>query len=88
LGNNPKDNDSCHSRGLKRKRHLVWAFDLVFGLQEFFTPWFACTLGAVVNGVADSETVITGPFRAGSMEPFTRLAWFEELAFECPVLAP
>jgi hypothetical protein len=75
-------------RGLERKRHLVWAFDFVFGLQEFFTPWFACTLGALVNRVADSETVITGPFRAGAREPFARLAWLEELALKRAVFAP
>jgi hypothetical protein len=79
---------SATRASLERKRHLVWAFDLVFGLEEFFTPLLACTLGALVNRIADRETVITSAFRAGSMEPFTRLAWFEELAFERPVLAP
>lgn len=75
-------------RSLEGKRHLVWAFDFVFGLQEFFTPWFACTFGALVNRVADNETVITGPFRAGARELATRLARLEELAFKRLVLAP
>src|SRR5215470_2514713 len=26
---------------LEREQYLVWAFDFVFGFQEFFTPWFA-----------------------------------------------
>ena len=46
---------------LEREQQLVRAFDFLFGLQKFFTPRFARTLGALVDRVANSETVITGP---------------------------
>ncbi len=73
---------------LKKDQWLVWAFDFLFGLEEFFTPWFACTLGALVNDVADSVTVIASPLGAGARELLAFLARFEEFAFERPVLFP
>jgi hypothetical protein len=69
-------------------QRLVWAFDFLFGLEEFFTPWFACTLWALVNGIANSETVIAGALGAGARELFACLAGLDELAFERPVLFP
>lgn len=68
-------------QALEGDQCLVWAFDFVFGLEEFFTPWFTCALGAFVNGIANSETVIAGPFGAGARKLLTRLARLEELAF-------
>jgi hypothetical protein len=73
---------------LERDQQLVRAFDFAFGLQEFFSPWFARALGALVDHVADSETVIASSFGAGARELVTCLAGLEELAFERPVLAP
>jgi hypothetical protein len=73
---------------LVRDPQLVGAFDFVLGLQEFFTPWFARALGALVDHVANGETVIAGSFGAPARELLTCLAGFEKLAFESPVLAP
>jgi hypothetical protein len=73
---------------LKRNQQFVWAFDFVFGREEFFTPWFTCALGALINGVANSKTVIAGPLRAAARKLVTYLARLEELAFERPMLAP
>jgi hypothetical protein len=79
------------SRGsylLERDHQLVWTFDFVLGLQEFFSPWLARALGALVDHVANSETVIAGSFGARARELLTCLAGLEELAFERSVLAP
>jgi hypothetical protein len=73
---------------LVRDPQLVRAFDLVFGLQEFFTPRFTRALGALVDRAANGETVIAGSFGAPARELLTCLAGFEKLAFECPMLAP
>jgi hypothetical protein len=73
---------------LEREQYLVWAFDLLFGLEEFFTPRFAGTLGALVNHVPNSETVIAGSLGAAAGEFLASLAGLEELAFKCPVLVP
>jgi hypothetical protein len=71
---------------LKREELLVWAFDFVLGLEEFFTPRLACALGTLVNRVAHSETVIAGPLRAGPRELIACLAGHEELKLEGPLL--
>jgi len=73
---------------LARGQCLVWTFDFLFGLEEFFTPRFACALGALVNRVPNSETVIAGSLRAGAGELLAFLARLKELAFERPVLIP
>jgi hypothetical protein len=73
---------------LKRKQQLVWTFDFALGLQEFFTPWFARALGALVDRVADRVTVIAGPFGAGARELVTYLAGLEQLALKRPVFVP
>jgi hypothetical protein len=73
---------------LKRNHPFAWAFDFVFGLQEFLTPWFARAFRALVDRAANGETVIARPFRAGARELLARLAGFEELAFERSVLVP
>jgi hypothetical protein len=73
---------------LERNQWLVWAFDFLFGLEEFFTPRFTCALGARANRAPNSETVIAGPLRAGGRELLAGLAGLEELAFERPVLVP
>ena len=73
---------------LERHQRVVGAFDFRFGLEKFFTPWFASALGALVNRVADSETVVAGPFGTGSgklLASFTRL---EKFSFERSVLFP
>src|SRR5690348_7875586 len=38
---------------LEGEEHLVWAFDFLFGLQEFFAPRFSHALGTLVNRVAN-----------------------------------
>jgi hypothetical protein len=73
---------------LERERCLVWTFDFLFGLEEFFTPGFACALGALVNRVPNRETVIAGSLGAAAGELLASLAGLEELAFERPVLVP
>jgi hypothetical protein len=73
---------------LERDQWLVWAFDFLFGIEEFFTPRFACALGALVNRAPNSEAVIAGPLGAGARELLASLADLEELAFERSVLAP
>jgi hypothetical protein len=73
---------------LEWEHQLVGPFDFVLGLQEFFTPWLARTLGALVDHVANGETVIAGSFGATARELLARPAGLEELAFECPVLVP
>jgi hypothetical protein len=73
---------------LKRDEPLVWAFDFVLGIEEFFTPWLACALGALVNHVAHCETVIAGPLGAGSRELIACLAGLEKFNREGPVFAP
>jgi hypothetical protein len=73
---------------LERDHQLVWTFDFVFGLKEFFAPWLARALGALVDHVANGETVIAGSFRARARELLTCLAGLEELAFERSVLIP
>jgi hypothetical protein len=73
---------------LERDQCLVWAFDFLFGPEEFFAPRFACALGALVNRAPNSETVIAGPLGAGAMKLLACLAGLEELAFERSVLAP
>jgi hypothetical protein len=84
----PSPSRQRHTPALEREQQLVWAFDFVFSLQEFFTPWFARALGALIDRVANSETVIAGSFGAGARELVTCLAGLEELAFERSVLAP
>jgi hypothetical protein len=81
---------SCTIRfpALEGDQQLVWAFDFIFGLQEFLTPWLAGALGALVDHVSNSETVIAGSFGAGARELLTCLAGLEELAFERSVLTP
>ena len=81
----------CHllpDATLEWEQPLIWAFDFVFGLQEFFTPWFARALGTLIDRVANSKTVIAGPFGAGARELLTCPTGLEELAFERSVLAP
>ena len=73
---------------LEWNQKLVWAFDFVFGLEEFFTPWLACTLGAFVHHVANRKTVIAGSLGAGAGKLITCFAGLEELTFERSVLAP
>ena len=73
---------------LEREQCPVWAFDFVFGLEEFFTPRFASALGALVNRVPNSETVIAGSLGAAAGELLASLAGLEELAFERSVLVP
>jgi hypothetical protein len=73
---------------LEWEHQLVWTFDFVFGLQEFFTPWLARALGALVDHVANSETVIAGSVGTQARELLTCLAGLEELAFKLSVLAP
>jgi hypothetical protein len=73
---------------LEGNYRLVWAFDFIFGFEKFFTPWFAHALGALVDHIANSKTVIAGPLGAGAREPLASLAGLEKLAFEGPVLAP
>ena len=73
---------------LERDQQLVGAFDFVFGLEEFFSPWFARALGTLIDRVANSETVIAGSFGAGARKLVTGLAGLKEFAFELPVLAP
>ena len=73
---------------LERDQQLVCTFDFVFSLQEFFSPWFARALGALIDHVSNSETVIAGSFGAGARELVTCLAGLEEFAFEVPVLTP
>jgi hypothetical protein len=73
---------------LERDQQLVRAFDFAFGLLEFFTPWFARALGALIDRVANSETVIAGSFGAGARKLVTGLAGLEELAFQRSVFAP
>jgi hypothetical protein len=73
---------------LEREQQFVRTFNFLFGLQEFFAPWFARALGALVDRVADGEAVIAGPFGTGAGKLFTFLAGFEELAFEHPMLLP
>jgi hypothetical protein len=64
------------------------AFDFLFGLEEFFTPRFACALGPHVNRVPNSEAVIAGPLGTSAGELLASLAGLEELAFERSVLVP
>jgi hypothetical protein len=73
---------------LERDHQLVWTFDFVFGFQEICAPGLARALGALVDHVANSETVIAGSFGTGARELVTYLARLEELAFERSVLAP
>jgi hypothetical protein len=73
---------------LKRDELLVWTFDFGLGLEEFFTPWLACALGALVNHVANGETVIAGPLGTGPRELIAYLAGREELKPQGPVFAP
>jgi len=73
---------------LEREQCLVWTFDLLFGLEEFFTPRFAGALGALVNRVPNRKTVIAGSLGAGAGELLASLAGLEELAFERSVLVP
>ena len=73
---------------LERDQWLVWTFDFLFGIEEFFTPRFACALGALVNRVSNSETVIARPLGAGAGELLASLADLEEPAFKRSVLAP
>jgi hypothetical protein len=86
LRNSP--GNDVRTPALVRDPQLVRAFDLVFGLEEFFTPRFARALGTLVDRAANSETVIAGSFGAPARELLTYLAWLKELAFECPMLAP
>jgi hypothetical protein len=58
------------------------------GLEEFLTPRFACAVGALVNRVPNSVTVIAGPLGTGAGEFLAFLADLEELAFERSVLVP
>jgi len=73
---------------LERDQGLVWTFDFLFGLEEFFTPRFAGALGALVNRVPNRETVIAGSSGTAAGELLASLAGLEELAFERSVLAP
>jgi len=73
---------------LEREQCLVWTFDFLFGLKEFFTPRFAGALGALVNRVPNRETVIAGSLGAAAGELLASLAGLEELAFERSVLVP
>jgi hypothetical protein len=73
---------------LKRDQRLVWAFDFLFRLQEFFAPRFAVALRTLVNRVANSVTVIAGSFGAVARKLLTFLARLRELAFQIPVFAP
>jgi hypothetical protein len=73
---------------LERDHQLVWTFDFVLGLQEFFTPWLARALGALVDHAANGKTVIAGSFGARARELLTCLAGLEELVFERSVFAP
>jgi hypothetical protein len=73
---------------LERDQWLVWTFDFLFGLEEFFTPRFACALRALVNRAPNSEAVIAGPLGAGARELLASLAGLEELTFEHSVFAP
>jgi hypothetical protein len=66
---------------LEREHQFIRALDFVFGLQKFVAPWFAGALGALVDGAANSETVIARSFGAGAREFLTSLAGLEELAF-------
>jgi hypothetical protein len=75
-------------RPLKREQLLVWTFDFGFGLEEFFTPWFAYALGALVDRIANRETVIARSFGAVARKLATGLAGLEELAFERSMLLP
>jgi hypothetical protein len=86
----PRDEPGYDLRfpALKRNQQLVWAFDFIFGLEEFLTPWLACALGALVDHVTNRETVIAGSFRAVARKLVTCLTGLEELAFECSVLPP
>jgi hypothetical protein len=77
-----------HLRTLVRDHQLVWTFDFVLGLQEFFTPWLARALGTLVDRVANGVTVITSSFGARARKFLTCLAGLEELTFERSVLAP
>jgi hypothetical protein len=63
---------------LEREHQFVRALDFVFGLQKFFTPWFARALGARVDGVANREAVIAGSPRAVARKLLTSLAGFEK----------
>jgi hypothetical protein len=49
---------------------------------------FASALGALVNRVPNSETVIAGSLGAAAGELLASLAGLEELAFERSVLVP
>jgi hypothetical protein len=77
-----------HLGTLVRNHQLVWAFNFVLGLQEFFTAWLARALGALIDRVANGVTVIAGSFGARARKLLTGLAGLEELAFERSVLAP
>ena len=71
---------------LERKQDFVRVFDFFFSFEEFFAPRFACTLGTLIDDVANSETVIAGSFGAVSGKLVTCLARLKELTFEGPVL--
>jgi hypothetical protein len=73
---------------LKREHKLVGALDFVFGLQKFFTPWFAHAFGALVDGVANREAVIAGSIRTVARKLLTFLAGFEKRAIELSMLFP
>jgi hypothetical protein len=73
---------------LKRQQQLVGALNFVFSLEEFFTPRLACALGALIDRVVNSETVIASSIGAGTRELLTSFAGLKELAFEGSVLAP
>jgi hypothetical protein len=73
---------------LEREHHFIRALDFVFGLQKFVAPWFAGALGALVDGAANSETVIARSFGTGAGELLASLAGLEELVFERSVLIP
>jgi hypothetical protein len=87
----PRSTDTSSAKrfpALERKQQLVRAFDFALGLQEFFAPWFGRALGALIDRVANSETVIAGSFGAGARELVAHLARLEQLALERPVLVP
>src|ERR1700676_3527433 len=73
---------------LERDHQFIRALDFVFSLQKFVAPWFAGALWALVDGTANSETVIARSFGAGAREFLTSFAGLEKLGFSRSVLSP
>jgi hypothetical protein len=83
-----KTRSTLRFAALEREHQFVRALDFVFGLQKFFTPWFARALGALVDRVANREAVIAGSIRTVAWKLLTFLAGFEKHAIELSMLFP